>query len=82
MMMNGLILKPDFALSIQCFVDADFAGAWDKEDCTDPSSVYSCTGYIIMYTGCPILWVSRLQMEVVLSTTEAEYIALSQSNNA
>jgi len=40
-MMNGLILKPDFALSIQCFVDADFMGAWDKEDCMDPSSVYS-----------------------------------------
>jgi len=79
MMMEGLILRPDFALSTQCFVDADFAGAWDKEDCTDPSSVYSHTGYVIMYTRCPILWVSRLQTEVELSTMEAEYIALSQA---
>ena len=77
--MEGLILRPDFALSTQCFVDADFAGAWDKEDCTDPSSVYSHTGYVIMYTRCPILWVSRLQTEVELSTMEAEYIALSQA---
>ena len=54
-MMNGLVLKPDFALGIQCFVDADFVGMWDKEDCMDPSSVYSHTGYVIMYAGCPIL---------------------------
>jgi len=52
---DGLVLKPDFSLGIQCCVDADFAGAWDKEDCTDPSSVYSRTGYVSMYAGCPIL---------------------------
>jgi hypothetical protein len=32
-----------------------------------------------MYAGCPIVWVSKLQTEVALSTTEAEYIALSQA---
>ena len=31
-----------------------------------------------MCVNCPILWVSKLQMEVALSTTKAEYIALSQ----
>ena len=78
-MTNGLILRLDFSLSIQCIVNADFTGMWVKEDCVDLSSVYSHTGYVIMYAGCPILWVSRLQMEVTLSTTEAEYIALSQA---
>ena len=29
--------------------------------------------------GCPLLWVSKMQMEIALSMTEAEYIALSQS---
>jgi hypothetical protein len=42
-------------------------------------SVKSRTGYIITFATCPILWSSKLQTEVVLSTTEAEYIALSQS---
>ena len=32
-----------------------------------------------MYAGCPIIWVSKLQTEIALSTTEAEYIALSQA---
>ena len=30
-----------------------------------------------MYCGCPIHWVSKLQSEIALSMTEAEYIALS-----
>ena len=32
-----------------------------------------------MYAGCPIMWSSKLQTEIALSTTEAEYIALSQA---
>lgn len=29
--------------------------------------------------GCPITWVSKMQSEIALSTTEAEYISMSQS---
>ena len=32
-----------------------------------------------MYAGCPITWSSKLQTEIALSTTEAEYIALSRA---
>ena len=39
----------------------------------------SRTGYTIFYTGCPIIWVSKLQTEIALSTAESEYIALSQA---
>ena len=30
-----------------------------------------------MYAGCPIIWASKMQSLIALSTTEAEYIALS-----
>ncbi len=36
-------------------------------------------GCIITYAGCPMHWTSKMQTEIALSTTEAEYIALSQS---
>jgi hypothetical protein len=76
---EGIVLRPDSSKGIQCFVDADFANGWSSEDCDKPSSVYSRTGFVIMYAGCPLVWVSKLQTEVALSTTEAEYIALSQA---
>lgn len=60
-------------------MDADFAGGFDLGLSHIRSSVLSRTGYIIFLSGCPILWVSKLQTEVALSTTEVEYIALSQS---
>jgi hypothetical protein len=36
-------------------------------------------GYIITYAGCPMHWSSKMQTGISLSTTEAEYIALSQA---
>jgi hypothetical protein len=76
---EGLIISPDKALGLECYVDADFAGGWCQETGTDPASVLSRTGYVIRLYGCPILWCSKLQTEIALSTTEAEYIALSQA---
>ena len=43
------------------------------------STTKSLTGYVIMLADCPILWCSKLQTQISLSTTEAEYIAISQS---
>ena len=76
---KGLIFKPTGKFNVYCYVDADFAGLFRCEDDQDPVSVKSRTGYLRMFGGCPLLWVSRLQTEIALSTTEAEYIALSQS---
>ena len=39
----------------------------------------SWNGFVIGYAGYPIVWCSKLQTEVALLTTEAEYITLSQS---
>jgi hypothetical protein len=76
---KGIILHPR-SNSFDCFVDADFVGNWHRLDADkDPSTAKSRTGYVIMYAGCPIVWGSKLQREVALSTTEAEYNALSES---
>ena len=74
---GGIMLRPNPKDGIKCYVDADFAGGYCDETKDDPISVYSCTGYVIFYFGCPVLWVSKLQSEISLSTVEAEYIALS-----
>jgi hypothetical protein len=73
---KGLILKPQ-EHSFDCFVDSDFSGNWDPSDTTDPATAKSRSGFVIKYAGCPIVWASKMQTEVALSTTEAEYIALS-----
>ena len=39
----------------------------------------SRTGYIIKVVDYPIVWVSKMQTEIALSETEAEYISLGQS---
>jgi hypothetical protein len=76
---KGLLFTPDPTQSLHCFMDADFAGLWNVGDSQDPISVMLQTGFVLVYSGCPLLWLSKLQTEVALSTTEAEYIALSQS---
>ena len=39
----------------------------------------SRTGYVIIYVGFTIHFVSKLKTEISLSTAEEEYIALSQA---
>jgi len=62
---------------LECYVDADFAGGWAKADADNPDNVLSRTGFVIFYAGCPIVWASRMQTEISLSTAESEYIACS-----
>ena len=76
---QGILFKPDNTKSIDTYVDASFAGEWNTSWSDEPSSVMSRTGYVILYANCPIIWSSKLQTEIALSTTESEYIALSQS---
>ena len=72
-------MKPHPDLNIDYYVDSDFAGLWRYEDSQDPTCVRSRTGYTIMIGGYPVLWSSKLQTKIALSTMEAEYIALSPS---
>ncbi|KAG8499388.1 hypothetical protein CXB51_005980 [Gossypium anomalum] len=53
------------------YVDADFAGDLDRRR--------SLTGYVFTIRGCAISWKATLQTTVALSTTEAEYMAITEA---
>jgi hypothetical protein len=44
--------------------DADYSGLWKSD--------------VLTLGGYPLLWVSKLQSEIALSTLESEYISLAQ----
>ena len=76
----GLRFHPDPSKGFECYCDADFSGNWNKDYAQfDPSTAKSRSGWIIFYARCPIIWASKLQSQVALSTTEAEYIAMSMA---
>lgn len=57
--------------NLHAYSDTDFAG--------DIDTARSTGGYIIKKGNCVIGWRSRLQGNVTLSTTEAEYVGLSDT---
>ncbi|KAG8480138.1 hypothetical protein CXB51_024910 [Gossypium anomalum] len=69
----GLLFKQDNTLG-KCvigYVDSDYAGDLDKQKST--------TGYVFTLARGPISWKSTLQSTVALSTTEAEYMAVTEA---
>jgi hypothetical protein len=72
----GLFLKPeaignDGSWHLTVYSDSDWAGDLDNRR--------SISGYIIFLLGCPIVWKSKQQQSVTLSSSEAEYVALSEA---
>ena len=67
--MQSDILSPKWNLVV--YSDSDWAG--DKEKRT------SVTGFIIFFMDVPIIWRSKAQASVALSSTEAEYYAISEA---
>ena len=53
------------------YVDSDYAGDRDKRRST--------SSYFFTIAGCCVSWKSQLQSVVALSTTEAEYIAVTEA---
>ena len=59
------------SLKLQGYVDVDLAG--------DIDSRKSSTGFVFTLGGATISWASNLQKIIVLSTTEAEYVAATEA---
>ena len=66
----GLVFENDYMGKQECVghVDSDFAGDLDKRRST--------MGYVFILSQVPVSWCSILQSTIVLSTTEAEYMAI------
>ena len=79
---NGLVFNPSKKLVVDCYADANFAGLWGHENPQDPICARSRTGFVVTFSNCPLLWVSKLQTDIVLSTLHYEYVALSHSIRA
>ena len=65
----GLGLDNSGSPRLKAFSDSDYAA--------DKLNRKSILGYVYMFAGGPISWMSRKQKSVATSTTEAEYMALS-----
>ena len=74
---EGIIMQPKVSNDLELYVDADFAGNWVKTESSDRDTARSRHGYVVMYHGCPLLWKSQLQTEIALSSTESEYVGIS-----
>ena len=55
---------------IRAMSDSEFGG--------DPDTRISVGGWIIFFNDVPVLWCSRAMRSVTLSSTEAEYVAMSE----
>ncbi|KAL7480499.1 LOW QUALITY PROTEIN: hypothetical protein ACHAW6_006190, partial [Cyclotella cf. meneghiniana] len=74
----GLRFCPDPSRGFECYCDADFSVNWNRDYAkSDPSTAKF--GWIIFYAKHPIIWASKLQSQIALSTTEADYIAMSMA---
>uniref|UniRef100_A0A3Q7IZP5 Reverse transcriptase Ty1/copia-type domain-containing protein n=1 Tax=Solanum lycopersicum TaxID=4081 RepID=A0A3Q7IZP5_SOLLC len=54
------------------YCDSDYAGDLDKRRST--------SGYVFTIANAPVSWKSTLQSTVALSTTEAEYMAITEAS--
>ena len=75
---KGLVFTTSGSNGIKFYANADFSRAWCRENTDQVGSVLLRARYNIKFANCPIVWVNKIQKDIALSTTEAEYISLSQ----
>jgi len=55
---KGIILEPTPKLKVDCYVNADFAGLWNREDHNDENCIKSRTGYVLCISKWLVLWIT------------------------
>ena len=76
------MFNPSNKLVVDCYADAYFAGLWGHEDPQDHICAMSRTGFVVTFANCPLLWVSKLQTAIDLSTLHSDYVEFSHSVRA
>jgi hypothetical protein len=55
----GVCFQPNKEKGFECICDTDFSGNWTASIVdVDPSTSKSCSGWVVFYAGCPIIWAS------------------------
>ena len=79
---NGIVFNPSKKLVVDCYAAADFAGLRGNENPQEPICARSRTGFVVTFANFTLLWVSKLQTEISVSTLHSEYVALPHSVRA
>ena len=75
---HGLVLDTNYDIfKVDAYPDVNFSGMCGHERHDDPGCAKSRTGFIITFYDCPVFWISKLQTETALSTTEEKIISLA-----
>jgi len=75
---KGYFIRPMAQKGLECYVDASYLGDWDKTIAMDdPATAKSRGAFVIKYAGVPLYWQSKILTQIALSSSEAEYLALS-----
>jgi len=57
-------LNGDFCMAL--YADVDFARMFSTEDRDDTINVKRKTGWLTMFGGVPVMWFSKIQIEIIL----------------
>jgi len=68
-------IKGSTHLGLKYAAPGELVGYSDADFAADVDSRRSTTGYVFIYNGAAISWVSKIQPTVAASTIEAEYVA-------
>ena len=66
---DGITFTRDASLNLEIFIDSD---------CANRTDALSINSYVALLGGGAIAWSSKKQWTIALSTTEAEYMALTE----
>jgi hypothetical protein len=66
---QGVILCLLTPIELNCYIDADFCGIWDKKHAQDdPDTTWSMSSFVVFNAGNLVFWQSKLQNMIALNS--------------